>query len=484
MNKIYLFLLPLIILTGCTSKNSESPEPEDKGAESITLTNEELKILKLQSEQNMSLQTSEVIKQAASAMSFLQNEEITKGKKDAIRTIGRISAITTHKTETERTRSTDELSIDTLAYVVNFANRMGYAIVAADKRVDLPLLAFCPEGEFDIRTNNNPGMALFLEMAADGMVESIRRYEETKDSIMASLIGKGVLLKPTSKSYDDPDYDYEGEIYYHTISTIYTDKIVGKIAPLVPVSWSQNTPFNDKVDVWCADGRAPIGCVPVAIAQLMAYWKYPSTVRGNSYSWDEFLRYPSESDMLNAPESVRNRVASFMYDVASDLNTTFKCGGSSTKEGDEYSYIFKLFNSPGKARDYNSADVYQSLKNRQPVYAGGFSHREFILGIPVYSHGHAWLIDGYITAETKYSYIAERVSRTDGAIIERWQGTDTSNSYYHHLNWGWGESYNGFFNNGYFNANGSKLPSDVTKSASGTANDYKYDIKIIPFIYR
>ncbi len=36
------------------------------------------------------------------------------------------------------------------------------------------------------------------------------------------------------------------------------------------------------------------------------------------------------------------------------------------------------------------------------------------LGIVVgYTGGHAWIIDGYLTTETKYNYIAERRSSSE-----------------------------------------------------------------------
>ena len=75
---------------------------------------------------------------------------------------------------------------DTLAYVVNFADSMGFAIVSADLRIPDDVLAFVEAGNLGDSTDN-PGLALFLDLAEDYMLKSIEDFEATKDSVSNEL---------------------------------------------------------------------------------------------------------------------------------------------------------------------------------------------------------------------------------------------------------------------------------------------------------
>ena len=52
------------------------------------------------------------------------------------------------------------------------------------------------------------------------------------------------------------------------------------------IRWGQDEPFNNKCP-WKGSVQCPTGCVATAAAQVMRYWKYPTTGRGShSYEWN------------------------------------------------------------------------------------------------------------------------------------------------------------------------------------------------------
>ena len=62
---------------------------------------------------------------------------------------------------------------------------------------------------------------------------------------------------------------------------INTAQVHAQVEPLIQTAWHQNKPYN----AYCPDGMLA-GCVAIAMAQVMNYYRYPSHGIGkNSYSW-------------------------------------------------------------------------------------------------------------------------------------------------------------------------------------------------------
>lgn len=79
--------------------------------------------------------------------------------------------------------ASDAMLPDTMAYICNFADSAGFAVICADDRVGCPILACVESGTLD-DSADNPGLAIFLENAQVYMEESILRFEEEKDSLL------------------------------------------------------------------------------------------------------------------------------------------------------------------------------------------------------------------------------------------------------------------------------------------------------------
>lgn len=64
------------------------------------------------------------------------------------------------------------------------------------------------------------------------------------------------------------------------------------VGPLLKTDWSQGEPMNRLCPTNGAGQITSVGCGPLAMAQIMYYWKYPnqvSTVPGYSISWSQYM---------------------------------------------------------------------------------------------------------------------------------------------------------------------------------------------------
>ena len=216
---------------------------------------------------------------------------------------------------------------DTLAYICNFADSMGFAVICADNRVGCPILA-CAENGMIRDSVENPGLAIFLENAYDFIEDKILNFEEKKDSlrkiadefITNQEIGNKAVLK---------------NVYTGTF-TLTKDE---EVKPLIFTTWGQSSsPYNDLTKT-CSNtsGHAPAGCWATAIAQLMAYYKYPSyieyvnngSVIRNYIDWQAILQEKKAID-LNTKQ--KRQVANLLFYVGKNIKMKYDCDGSSTNE--------------------------------------------------------------------------------------------------------------------------------------------------------
>jgi hypothetical protein len=198
------------------------------------------------------------------------------------------------------------------------------------------------------------------------------------------------------------------------------------ISPMVTTHWNQDAPYNNQCPT--INGVATYtGCVATAAAQLMNYNKYPTVGTGsisytdsykNSYSMDFTEQEFDWANMLNSykgeyTDAQANAVAYLMKAVghAAQMNYgTSESGASSTTlAGALKTYFNYNSNLEILFREYYTLDewetlIYNNLKTVGPVYYAGDDTES----------GHAFVCDGY----------------SDG---------------YFHFNWGWGGSYDGYF---------------------------------------
>ena len=244
---------------------------------------------------------------------------------------------------------------DTMMYIVNFADGMGYALVSADHRTST-IYALATEGSIDLSDDANepPALAVFHANAGAFYRQEIEHFHLPlpSDGIKDDDNTPAPKPKPVITMQYGP---------WETTQTI---------EPMVPVCWGQYSPYNNNADM--IDGnRAVAGCLATAIAQLMAYYMHPQT-----YNWDEILKICNTKKWWEYPTNISNiEVARLFRNIADNVNMQYGIKASGAYLSDA-PLNFKKHNyaQTGICQDYNFDKVKLSMLDGVPVIIGGFAH--------------------------------------------------------------------------------------------------------------
>lgn len=296
-------------------------------------------------------------------------------------------------------------SVEGNAYYVFNIQGGGWVIIAGDDRAK-QVLAYGDQGNIDM--NEMPG----------GMQGMLKEYKKQIEAVQA-YDGETVPIKATKRS------------------TV--------IEPMLKTNWGQGEPLN-RLCPMKGDERTSVGCAPLAMAQVLYYWKYPSEVgEVPSYPLATFVYEPKlpgttfdynlilDSYHIYNPETGGISLAPFTDEEAAEVaKLCWYCGhacksryGNSGTSTGSYTYdqrdAFKLFNFNeglqliGKDPSYY-CDNSNKYTNEEWV---ALIYSELEAGHPIPYHdtyeGHAWVLDG---------------ADADGKF---------------HMNWGFYGKFNGWF---------------------------------------
>ena len=203
----------------------------------------------------------------------------------------------------------------------------GFIVLSLRKEL-APVKAYSPRGYFEADDQDNPGvdiiktsMGLILDTIESklGPIESVPHsnmesiveinYSQPWNDIYQYTQGKWSKIPPNQNG----DNYQEGEVM------------------LAGNNWHQYPPFNEDCPyMGCSqtsNGRAFVGCVATAGAQIMYHWDWPPygvNPYNDSYDW------PNMQDVVtgSSPQAVINAVAELGYEVALAVNMNFGCEGS------------------------------------------------------------------------------------------------------------------------------------------------------------
>ena len=432
-------------------------------------------------------------------------------------------------------------------YIVNFANNQGYVITSADRRVP-GVLAYNSYGHLG-DTISNPGQAILFSYMQAYIEEQRAAFEANKEKLATEaeeaifkqlskeqqekLIAKGYfdkdgkrvkskynfdlihalcdLSEPESnnKKNENPADHYlvkdNDRIFYGEWKTEYVK------APLLKTLWRQSGLYNDKVAKYCdADkDQSPVGCVAVAVGQLLAYHKKPAVFKGRIMHWDDITKIDS-GDMFSSIYSHNvGDNATFREDIQhllahlgdSDLLAMeYGCiadGGSGS--GRALEALHSLGYNNASLIEYSNGDFISEIRNNRPVYIEGYSYdisHTYTTGWWFwkkshtrysYKEGHAWILDGYVLRKRKVTeYYINCPSSEEVKIVN----DEKIELIHNNFGWGgnldgsdfkWNKDYydgTGWYNINVFNAkSGRQAGSNTYKS--GTEGNYQFKKKII-----
>ena len=202
------------------------------------------------------------------------------------------------------------------------------------------------------------------------------------------------------------------------------------IEPMLTTTWNQDSPYN----LQCPQingSYTPTGCTATATAQIMKFHNWPEKA-SKSFTWennvtgkDEYVNTSSHKyDWANMLDSYRNgyttteanAVALLMSDVGKAMNSTYALAGTGSTPTYAAQALVNIFKySPdiivAKREEYTNEEymelIRKNLEARQPLLYAGYGQD--------YSSGHAFVCDGI----------------NENNLL--------------HINWGWGGSYDGYF---------------------------------------
>ncbi len=352
--------------------------------------------------------------------------------------------------------------IDTCIYIVNYDNESGFAVIAADKRIQ-PLLGISNSGTYNKASakNQTDGLKIFLDFSMNYVLNEYKNDQTTS----IRLVTNDELyceFKGVDKD-DDSIYDVLAQ-YREREDTTW----VSYVRRQVNNAWNQNG----------AEGRlfsnGIAGCGTIAIAQTLLCYKQPTLLSSNKSELSLFCNW----DLLTAHNH---------YNSAGD-NASIKCGNEVESEHNQVATFCRIIGREGDADDsspmatsMSKKAILGTLKN----FLGtnfSISNWEDFDGRKNMSYGqlyivvgtdnsketpvsHAWLCDGI-----RDFYINHYLYVQSGN--NNWQVTTTSTQCkYVHFNWGWGGNSDGWFlsnvfrtSNGSFNFNSNVSAISVKKN--------------------
>lgn len=290
---------------------------------------------------------------------------------------------------------------ETLWYVVNFQPK-GFVIVSADTLYH-PIIAFSWRTNFDLPI---PESAIKMWM------------QNQKDQIH----------KVKSKNLVTPRVKNEWEMYFSSDVNTLKNKQQRIVTPLLSTQWNQSVYYNELCpkDPAGPDGKTLAGCVATAIGQLMNYYRYPLTGTGSytsqyttygtqtvnfgqaNYKWSEMGTKLTRSNLA---------IAELLYHIGVSVDMHYGPNGSGMwnhKAAHTMKTYFGYVNETEYMfRDTVTANWYgiiiDHIDRGEPLYYAGWTDNQYV-------SGHAFVADGY------------------------------QDSIFFHFNWGWGGSFDGYFN--------------------------------------
>ena len=303
-------------------------------------------------------------------------------------------------------------------YIFNFNDSTGYAIVGGDDR--MPAIV----GYSDKGTLNPDNLPVNLKSFLAAYKATIESVEKGDTSAVKNV---KAAMKREAGSYTP-------------------------IAPLLGgIEWSQNAPFNNLCPKYDGKHNAVTGCVATAMAQIMRYWKYPSSLlegipayvsqsynipidsipNGIGYDWDNM----PEKHFRDLTNNQAFAVATLMQHIGASVKMDYGPESAAFDKdiipalthyfGYDKDIIKMLDRTNFEWEDWNKI-LQDELGKKRPMYYSGSTLFE----------GHAFVCDGM---------------DSDG---------------YYHINWGWGAD------NGYF---------DITILSPGE-NFIRYNIRNIAIL--
>lgn len=292
-------------------------------------------------------------------------------------------------------------------------NPEGYIVMSIRKEL-APVKVYSETGRIDMTLNE--GMPDLIKDQMEAIINEINQQAGPIETLSSDQI-KNLLEVDYSESWQ--------QIYSYKIGTLplklkspngkdnYQE---GEV--LLSSSWHQNPPYNDDCpDMGCgnSNGRAVVGCVATAGAQIMKYWNWPPYGVGSPYNDSYDWMNMKDNVTISSPQEQIDAVAELCWEVGDAVNMDYGCDGS----GAFTSHMVGVFED-----DFYYSSVC-TKKNRDDFTANEWFERlkeQFNNNRPVQ----------YRILE--HSIVGDGWKETGSPVIRQY-----------HMNYGWNNSYNAWY---------------------------------------
>lgn len=291
-------------------------------------------------------------------------------------------------------------------YVFPNANSKGFTIVSGDDRLP-EIVGYSSQGSYD--ENNLP----------EGFVSFMEAYQNLYNKVN---LGDAEALKNLA------------EIKAWRNKKNASAASTSAVAPLLGnIEWDQTSPYNNMCPKYDSVHVAATGCVATAMAQVMAYYKYPKQLKADIpgyvnrwngipmeiptitqeegiYDWDNML--PKYNKEANATQQQKDAVAKLMYHCGAAVRMSY---GPESGAAVSSSKLAKYFGYDADLMMDLSRSSFTLDKWMQIIDAELAAGRPVLYGGQSSENGHQFICDG----------------------------KDENGLY--HINWGWSGNQNAYF---------------------------------------
>lgn len=374
--------------------------------------------------------------------------------------------------------------------VEGFDEDMGYAVMSDDKRLGT-LLMYTDDSDF-VEDISGDTFLQFISASFGQYMENMKETWDDIDETDYEALKKhyGITDEQIEEARKKNENRGATKAMFGTSYSKWSSPI--KKGPLLKTKWDQYK-YSGVINESKGTSGIPVGCGPLAAAQIMAYYRYPKrtqlynlavSILNNSYpsakgwtgeyNWEEILN--------DTPDGVRD-ASCLLYEIGRRAWTSYNYGGSGALTPLLMNVMFEMgYETPNTTltSNYSFNAIRESIDKDAPVFVEGYTSGRYI-GLPFWKwiewgagSGHAFVCDGYLYQErNKTTYVFWIPIKT----VEK--------NEYIHLNVGWGGDSNGWYKSGVFDMkNGYTKSEDGLAKKGTTSNDYDFSkvVRIWPNI--
>jgi len=356
-------------------------------------------------------------------------------------------------------------------YIINYRDT-GFIIISGDNRLN-PVLAYSDSRNFPICDSIMPSGLLGWLSSTCNMVDSIRKSNREQDVVAKynwerALSGASSMFRidernsfTTKSASTTQTTDLSSIVWvFGENSDIMDCSMEGQkiseyyiyVPELLSTNWHQGMGYNELLDfgscLFTGNGNYAVGCVAIAVGQVMMYNRYPS-----SFNWNA---------IYNSGQPYGNATNVFLKGLGDPGNLNMEYGCESTSDNNRtLIYLHNQgYSSAYKMSTVDPVKITNNLRYGHPVlFSGGHQSGWWVFA--QFVEGHMWVCDGIKSYYYDKCFVAGGSYDTKTEIDHDFQ--------YYHMNWGWGGTANGWYSYGGF----------TPKEDDGTPHDLNYLNRVI-----